>query len=89
MTSEDQHNRPIPGLAEKWEISPDHKTYTFYLRPNLKFSDGSPLTAADVVYSYQRIADPKTASPYNFLVSNLVNGSSDLGWQITRFAIGY
>ncbi len=78
LTSEDQHNHPVPGLAEKWEISPDGKTYTFYLRPNLKFSDGSPLTVADVVYSYQRIADPKTASPYNFLVSNLVNGQAIL-----------
>lgn len=78
LTSEDQHNHPIPGLAEKWEISADGKTYTFYLRPNLKFSDGSPLTAADVVYSYQRIADPKIASPYNFLVSNLVNGQAIL-----------
>lgn len=76
LTSEDQHDHPSPGLAEKWEISPDNKTYTFYLRPNLKFSNGSPLTAADVVYSYQRIADPKTASPYNFIVTNLVNGQA-------------
>ena len=63
LTSENQHNRPIPGLAERWEVSSDNKTYTFYLRPNLKFSDGSPLTAADVVYSYQRIADPENRIP--------------------------
>lgn len=78
LVSEDQHDHPVPGLAEKWEVSPDNKTYTFYLRPNLKFSDGSTLTAADVVYTYQRIADPKTASPYNFIVGNIVNGQAVL-----------
>ena len=88
LLSEDQHNHPIPGLAEKWEISPNNKTYTFYLRPNLKFSDGSPLTAADVVYSYQRIADPKTASPYNFLVSNLVNGQAILNGKLSASQLG-
>ncbi len=88
LTTHDQHNHPNPGLAEKWEVSPDHKTYLFYLRPNLKFSDGSPLTAADVVYSYQRIADPKMASPYNFLVSNLVNGQAILDGKLPVSQLG-
>lgn len=43
-----------PGLAEKWDISDDGKTYTFHLRP-AKFSDGSALTAADVAFSYNRM----------------------------------
>ncbi len=88
LTSQDQHNQSVPGLAEKWEISPDGKTYTFHLRPNLKFSDGSPLTAADVVYSYQRLADPKTGSPYNFLVSNLVNGQAILDGKLPASQLG-
>lgn len=53
---------PAPGAAESWEISDDRKTYTFRLRPNLRWSDGRPLTADDFVYSYRRIVDPKTAS---------------------------
>ncbi len=53
---------PEPGVAESWEISEDGKTYTFRLRPNLRWSDGHPLTAEDFVYSYRRIVDPKTAS---------------------------
>lgn len=88
LTSQDQHNHAIPGLAEKWDIAADGKTYTFYLRPNLKFSDGSSLTVADVVYSYQRLADPKTASPYNFLVSNIVNGQAILEGKLPASQLG-
>jgi oligopeptide transport system substrate-binding protein len=88
LTSQDQHNHTSPGLAYKWEISADNKTYTFHLRPNLKFSDGSPLTAADVVFSYQRLADPKTASPYNFLVSNLENGQAIVDAKLPPAQLG-
>lgn len=52
----------VPDLAEKWEISADGKTYTFHLRPQAKFHNGKPVTAADVVYSWGRAADPKTKS---------------------------
>lgn len=74
LTSYDQKVHVIPGLASKWDISPDGRIYTFHLRPNIKFSDGSPITANDVVFTFQRLADPKTASPYNFLIDNLLNG---------------
>lgn len=49
-----------PDLAEKYEISPDGKTYTFYLRKNALWQDGRPVTAEDVVFTYQLIMDPKT-----------------------------
>lgn len=55
---------PIPGLAEKWEISPDAKTYTFHLRTNLVWSTGEPITADDVVYSWLRVLNPLTGSDY-------------------------
>lgn len=45
----------VPALAESWEIAPDGKTYTFTLRPDLKWSDGEPLTADDVVFSYMDV----------------------------------
>ena len=48
----DQANRPIPGMAGSWEISSDGLTYTFHLRPDLKFSNGTPITASDFVYSW-------------------------------------
>lgn len=71
----DQANRPIPGMAEKWTVSPDGKTYIFNLRHDLKFSDGSPLTAHDFVYSWQRLASPKTAG-YKFVIDHLSNAES-------------
>jgi oligopeptide transport system substrate-binding protein len=50
-------------LAASHAISPDGLTYTFTLRPNLKFSDGMPLTAQDVAYSINRTLSPATQSP--------------------------
>lgn len=69
----DQANRPIPGMAGSWEISSDGLTYTFHLRPDLKFSNGAPITASDFVYSWQRLVDPATGSAYAFLLKDVVN----------------
>ncbi len=52
------------GQAEKWTISPDGLVYTFALRPNVKWSDGQPLTAKDFEYSWKRATDPATKSLY-------------------------
>ncbi|MDE3077958.1 MAG: peptide ABC transporter substrate-binding protein, partial [Chloroflexota bacterium] len=65
-----------PGLAEKWDISPDGLTYTFHLRQGLKWSDGSPLTAKDFEYSFKRLFDPATASPYTDIVKG-IKGSEE------------
>lgn len=54
-----------PMLAEKWDISPDNLTYTFHLRQGVKFSDGTPLKASDVVYSLKR-AKETANSPWSF-----------------------
>ena len=59
-----------PDLAEKVEVSDDGLTYTATLRDNLKWSDGSDLTAEDFVYTWQRIVDPTTASEYAYLASD-------------------
>src|SRR6059036_3381765 len=48
----------IPDLAQRWEISPDNKKYTFYLRKGVKFHDGADFTAEDVKATYDRIAHP-------------------------------
>jgi len=49
----------VPALAEKWDISKDGLTYTFHLRPGLKYSDGSPLTAEDIAWNLEQFADPE------------------------------
>ncbi|MGV1754079.1 peptide ABC transporter substrate-binding protein [Agrobacterium sp. CG674] len=54
----------IPGAAESWTLSDDGTVYTFKLRENAKWSDGTPVTAEDFVFSYQRVEDPKTAAKY-------------------------
>ncbi|TLH67013.1 ABC transporter substrate-binding protein [Mycolicibacterium cosmeticum] len=51
-----------PALAQSWETSPDQLVWTFRLRRGVTFHDGSPLTAADVVYSYRRVIDEKLAN---------------------------
>ena len=61
VTDVDGH--PAPGVAEKWD-NKDFKVWTFHLRKDAKWSDGTPVTAEDFVYSWQRLANPTTASPY-------------------------
>ena len=51
-----------PGLAERWEVSPDGKAYTFFLRKDVKFHNGEPFTADAVKFTFDRIADPATKS---------------------------
>lgn len=52
----------FPGLAERWEISPDARRYTFYLRKGVKFHDGTPFTARAVKDTYDHIVNPETRS---------------------------
>jgi ABC-type transport system substrate-binding protein len=67
LVSMDWDQRTIrPGLAERWEVSPDGKTYTFHLRRNVTFCDGKPMTAKDVAYTFTRWADPATRSPVRY-----------------------
>jgi peptide/nickel transport system substrate-binding protein len=55
----DNHTQEIvPGLAKSWEVAPDGVTWTFHLRKGGKFSDGHPMTAQDVLFSYQVALDP-------------------------------
>ncbi len=52
----------VPDLAESWEASTDAKTYTFHLHENITFSDGTPLTAEDVLFTFERAIDKRTGS---------------------------
>ena len=63
----------IPGAAESWIISDDGKTYTFKLRADAVWSDGSPVTAEDFVYSFRRLQDPATAAEYASMLYPVVN----------------
>ena len=54
----------VPGVASSWEMSADGRNWTFHLRPEARWSNGDPVTAADFVYAWQRQVDPKTGSEY-------------------------
>lgn len=54
----------VPQLAESWEVSEDHLTYVFQLKRNVTWQDGKPFTARDVLFSYERIMDPKVDAPH-------------------------
>lgn len=71
LVTVDADGNDVPGVAESWQSPPDYKTWTFKLRPDAKWSNGDPVTAQDFVYSWQRLADPKTASPYSSFLTYL------------------
>lgn len=66
-----------PELAESWEIAPDAKSITFTLAADLKWSDGEPLTAEDVVFSYNLYANPTTGSYYSGNLAG-ISGAADV-----------
>ncbi|NLV73881.1 MAG: hypothetical protein GXY52_04245 [Chloroflexi bacterium] len=58
LTKVDEHGQIMPDLAERWDISPDGSTYTFYLRENVRWHDGAPFSASDVVFTLNAIQNP-------------------------------
>lgn len=85
----EQSGTVIPGIAERWEVSSDGTVYTFYLRES-KWSDGTPLTAHDFVYSWKRGIDPKTASEYGWLweYTNVVNAAKANAGEASLDSVG-
>lgn len=73
----DADNRVAPRLAERWEISPDGRTYTFHLRDNARFQNGRPLTSADVKYSLERALWKETRSGVAATYLAGIAGSAD------------
>lgn len=73
---EEETGRGVPAAAERWDVSPDGLTYTFHLRPNLRWSNGEPLTGGDFVYSFQRILNPKFPAEYSYMLWPLKNAAA-------------
>lgn len=78
--------RPLPGGAERWEVSPDGLTYTFHLRANGKWSDGEPVTAGDFAYAFRRILTPAFGAPYSYMLWPIKNAEAFNAGKITDFA---
>jgi len=65
-----------PGGADSWETSDDGVTWTFHLRETAKWSDGTPITADDWVFSLQRMLSPEIANPYGWFYSSIKNAAA-------------
>ncbi|SHM62073.1 ABC transporter substrate-binding protein [Cryptosporangium aurantiacum] len=63
LLTRDASDKIVPSLASEYEAAPDGLSYTFTLNPKATFHDGSPVTAADVVWSYEQVLSPKSANP--------------------------
>lgn len=63
----------IPGIAKEHDVSEDGKTYTFHLRNDAKWSNGTPVTAHDFVFAWHRALHPDTLSPHSYELDNIVN----------------
>ena len=76
LVMQDQNAALIPGAAESWTVSDDGTVYTFKLREGAVWSDGSPVTAEDFVYSFRRLEDPATAAAYASMLYVVKNGEA-------------
>lgn len=77
----------VPGVALSWtRTAPD--TWVFKLRHDAKWSNGQPVTAADFVYSWQRVLDPKTGSKYTILVEFIKNAKSIIAGKAPLTSLG-
>ena len=74
LVMQDKDANVIPGSAESWTVSDDGTVYTFKLRKDAVWSDGSPVTADDFVYSFRRLEDPATAAEYASMLYVVKNG---------------
>jgi peptide/nickel transport system substrate-binding protein/oligopeptide transport system substrate-binding protein len=73
-----QQGQPVPGAAQSWDISADHLTYTFHLRPGLKFSDGTPARAQDFVDSINRALNPGLGSVVAMTYEGDIKGAAEV-----------
>jgi oligopeptide transport system substrate-binding protein len=76
LTMHDATASLIPGAAESWEVSDDGTVYTFKLRPGALWSDGTPVTAGDFVYAWQRVVTPETAAEYAYMLAPIANAEA-------------
>ncbi|MBA2700200.1 MAG: peptide ABC transporter substrate-binding protein [Chloroflexi bacterium] len=74
----DKDLQVVPALAESFDVSEDAKTLTFTLR-DAKYSNGDPIVAGDLVYSWKRLIDPRTAAPYAYVMCEVEGAADALG----------
>lgn len=87
LVNEDpQSLAPIPGVAASWTLSDDQLHYTFHLRPDARWSNGDPVTAADFLFSYERMLSPAFGAPYAYMLYVLEGAEAFHRGDATNFA---
>jgi oligopeptide transport system substrate-binding protein len=88
LTRLDAKDQAVPGVAEKWDVSPDGMKYTFHLRTDAKWSNGDPVTAKDFEFSWKRALAPETASENAYMLFPLKNAEAYNGKKATADQVG-
>ncbi len=68
VTEDPRTLEPVPGVAARWEVSEDGLRYRFHLRPEARWSNGDPVTAADFAFAFQRMLSPRLGAPYAYML---------------------
>ena len=88
LTAFDLNNKVQPALADSWQTSEDGRQITFHLRQGITFSDGSPITAQDVVDSWLRLIDPARPSPLYSLLADVTGALEYVSGRVGREGVG-
>ena len=75
LTQYNERLEPIPAIAERWEFSEGGRVITFYLRNDVKWTDGQPVTAQQFEYSWKRLLNPDTAAQYAYFLFDVENAA--------------
>ncbi|MDZ4753115.1 MAG: peptide ABC transporter substrate-binding protein [Phycisphaerae bacterium] len=81
VTLDPKNCAPQPGVAERWDISDQGRTYTFHLRPDSRWSNGEAVTSGDFVYAFRRALLADTAADYSGFLFHLVGGEEFFHWR--------
>lgn len=75
LTQYNERLEPIPAIAKRWEFSENGRVITFYLRDDVKWTDGQPVTAQQFEYSWKRLLNPNTAAQYAYFLFDIENAA--------------
>lgn len=84
---DEKTSQALPGVAEKWEVSPDGLTYTFHLRADARWSNGDPVTAGDFAFSFQRLLTPSFGATYSYMLWPIKNAERFNKGTVKEFSV--